>query len=395
MHTPGPGTPPLRGVRVLEHGSKGPSQFGAMVLADLGADVIRVDRLTALDRPLAGYDPRLDLLNRGRRSIALDLRHESGADLLLRLVRSSDAVIDPFRPGVTSRLGAGPEECLAANPGLVYARMTGWGEDGPYARTAGHDINFLAASGVLDLIGRADGGPVPPLNLVGDFGGGGMLLAISVLAGVFASRAGAGGQVVDVAMLDASALLATVVHTLRAMDSWGPRGTNLLDTGAPYYDVYETADGGYVSVGAMERTFYEELLRGVGLDGDPAMLAAHQDRTLWTEAKKRLAEAFRTRTRDEWAAEFAGRDACVEPVLNLDEATEHPQVRHRGIYEPRFGVPQPAPAPRFTATPSSVRRPPPLPGEHTDEILEGLGLSAAEREELAAAGVLRTGGPTR
>ncbi|QFU89568.1 CaiB/BaiF CoA-transferase family protein [Amycolatopsis sp. YIM 10] len=395
MNWSGPGAAPLRGVRVLEHGSKGPSQFGAMVLADLGADVIRVDRLTALDRPIAGYDPRLDLLNRGRRSIALDLRHESGVELLRRLVRSADAVIDPFRPGVTTRLGAGPEECLAVNPVLVYARMTGWGDDGPYARKAGHDINFLAASGVLGLIGRADSGPVPPLNLVGDFGGGGMLLAISVLAGVFAARAGAGGQVVDVAMLDASALLATVVHALRAMDSWGPRGTNLLDTGAPYYDVYETADGGYVSVGAMERAFYEELLRGVGLDGDPAMLAAHQDRTLWTEAKKRLAEAFRTRTRDEWAAEFAGREACVEPVLNLDEATEHPQVRHRRIYEPRFGVPQPAPAPRFAATPASVRRPPPLPGEHTDEILDGLGLSAAERAHLATAGVLRTGGATR
>lgn len=383
------GTAPLRGIRVLEHGGKGPSQFGGMLLADLGADVIRVDRPTGLDRPMAGYDPRLDLLNRGRRSIALELRHEQGVALLLRLAGTVEAIVDPFRPGVAERLGVGPAECLAANPNLVYVRVTGWGGDGPYARTAGHDINFLAASGVLDLIGRAGGPPVPPLNLVGDFGGGGMLLALAVLSGVLAVRSGAVGQVVDVAMLDAAALRATVVHSLRAMGEWGPRGTNLLDTGAPYYDVYETADGGYVSVGAMERPFYEELLRGVRMAGDEAMLAAHHDRSRWPQASKRLADVFRTRTREEWSAVFAGRDACVEPVLDLDEAMAHPQVRHRGTYDSVHGVTQPAPAPRFGTTRPTVRRPPPRPGEHTTEILDALGLSQEDKSALIDAAVVR------
>jgi len=278
---------------------------------------------------------------------------------------------------------------LGANPDLVYVQMTGWGDDGPYARVAGHDINFLAASGVLDLIGRSGGPPVPPLNLVGDFGGGGMLLAVAVLSGVLAARSGAGGQVVDVAMVDGAALLATVVHTLRAMGDWGPRGSNLLDTGAPYYDVYATADDRYVSVGAMERVFYVELLRGLGLEGDETMLAAHHDRALWPAAKQRLAEAFRTRTLAEWTAVFSGVDACVEPVLDLDEAADHPQVRHRRIYERIHGVAQPAPAPRFGTTPTAVRRPPPRPGEHTVEILTEAGLSDTEQDTLRAAGVVR------
>lgn len=380
---PGQGSePPLRGIRVVELAGKGPSQLGAMVLADLGADVIRVDRRSAVDRPLASYDPRLDLLNRGRRSLALDLRREDGVRLFLKLVATADAVIDPFRPGVTDRLGIGPAACHDVRPELVYARMTGWGADGPYADTAGHDINFLAANGILDLIGRSGGPPVPPLNLVGDFGGGGMMLAVAVLAGVLASRGGAGGQVVDVSMLDASALLGTVVHALRAMDAWGPRGTNLLDTGAPYYEVYETADGRFLSVGAMERAFYLRFLEVLGLWDDELLLAAHQDRSLWPAAKERIAAVIRTRTREEWAQAFAGRDACVEPVRTLDEAMEHPQIVHRDLYRRIFGVVQPAPAPRFARTAATVDRPPPIPGEHSTELLRELKIDDAEIEDL-------------
>ncbi|PQP21977.1 CaiB/BaiF CoA transferase family protein [Rhodococcus opacus] len=363
---------PLYGVRVIELAGKGPSQFGAMVLADLGADVIRVDRPTEVDRPMGFYDPRLDLLNRGRRSIALDLSSPDGVDTVLALVTTADAVVVPFRPGVADRLGIGSSDCLRVNPDVVYAGVTGWGADGPDAQRAGHDINFLAANGVLDMIGRADGPPVPPLNLVGDFGGGGMLLAVAILAGIHASRGGSGGQVVDVSMLEASSLLTTVVHSLKAMGDWGPRGTNLLDTGAPYYDVYRTRDDKYMSVGAMERKFYLELLSALDLGDDPMMVAAHHDRSLWAAAKDRLTEAFAVSTRDEWEQVFRGRDACVEAIRTVDEAASHPQVKARNLYPSIFGVSQPAPVPRYSVTPLTVKRPPPKTGEHADEILAEL-----------------------
>jgi alpha-methylacyl-CoA racemase len=379
----------LAGTVVIELAGKGPSQFGAMILADLGADVVRVDRLTDLDRPLASYDPTLDILNRGRRSVAVDLGTPEGARIFGKLASKADAVIDPFRPGVAERLGIGPEDLMESNPLLVYARMTGWGGDGPYARVAGHDINFLASNGVLDLIGRIDTGPVPPLNLVGDFGGGGMLLAVSVLAAITAARRDGAGQVVDVSMLEASALLATVVHTLRAMGQWGPRGTNLLDTGAPFYDVYRTADGGYVSFGAMEGSFYRNALEVLGLGDDDVVTGAHLDPSLWPAARERLADAFSARTREEWEQAFAGIDSCVEPVLTLDEAMGHPQVEARGVYISVDGVVQPAPAPQFSRTPVRLDRPPPAPGDHTREVLAGVGVDDAELERLVDLGIVR------
>lgn len=365
-------TGPLSALRVLELAGKGPSQFGAMVLADLGADVIRIDRRSEVSRPLASYDPRLDLLNRGRRSIALDLKDPADVAMYRRLAGTADAVIDPYRPGVADRLGLGPAALLQARPSLVYVQMTGWGSAGPSATTAGHDINFLAANGVLDLIGRADGGPVPPLNLVGDFGAGGMMCALAVLAGVTAVRDGGAGQVVDVSMLETSALLATVVHSLRAMGEWGQRGTNLLDTGAPFYDVYPTADGSYLSVGAMEGPFYSNFLRVLGLAEDDEAVAAHRDRARWDAAKKKIGERLLGRSGDEWVAAFDGIDACVELVRNLDDAVVHPQVAERGVYRSIFGVLQPSPAPRFSGTPAEVRLPPPAPGEHTEELLDEL-----------------------
>jgi len=365
-------TGPLAGLRVLELAGKGPSQFGAMVLADLGADVIRVDRPGDMSRPLSNYDPRLDLLNRGRRSITLDLRNDADLATYRRLAATVDAVIDPYRPGVTTRLGIGPDSLLARSSALVYIQMTGWGSTGPRASAAGHDINFLAANGVLDMIGRAKGGPVPPLNLVGDFGAGGMMCVVAVLSGVMAARTNGTGQIVDVSMLEASALLATVVHTLRAMGEWGPRGTNLLDTGAPFYDVYPTADGRHLSVGAMERPFYLEFLLVLGLAEDADVVAAHQDRSRWTVAKERIAGRLGERSCADWMADFDGKDVCVEPVVDLEEAFDHPQVVERQVYQRIFDVIQPAPAPRFSRTPGGVDRPPPRPGEHTAEILDEL-----------------------
>lgn len=365
-------TGPLAGIHVIELAGKGPSQFGAMVLADLGADIIRIDRRSEMSRPLATYDPRLDLLNRGRRSIALDLKDGEDLDTYRRLVATADAVIDPYRSGVTDRLGVGPTVLIEAQPALVYVQMTGWGAGGPSAATAGHDINFLAANGVLDLIGRSVGGPVPPLNLVGDFGAGGMMCALAVLSGVTAARSGGTGQVIDVSMLETSALLATVVHSLRAMGEWGPRGTNLLDTGAPFYDVYPTADGTFLSVGAMEGPFYLNFLQVLDLADDEDCVAAHRDRGRWEVAKKSISQRLRERAGSDWMRAFVGVDACVELVRTLDEAVDHPQVAERGVYRSIFGVVQPSPAPRFSRTAAEVRLPPPAPGEHTEEILAEL-----------------------
>lgn len=371
---------PLDGVRVVELAGLGPAPFAGMVLADLGADVVRVDRL---GRPNAVA--RMDVLNRGRRSIAVDLKHPDGAEVVLRLAAGADALIEGFRPGVAERLGIGPEPCLDRNPRLVYGRMTGWGQDGPYAAEAGHDITYAAVAGALAHIGRAGQPPTPPLNLVADFGGGGMLLALGVVSGVLAAQRTGRGQVVDAAMVDGVALLmAPFFMALRSGWFTDERGTNLLDSGAPFYDCYPCADGRHVAVGALEPQFYAALVDGLGLDA--AELGDQHDRANWPEMRRRFAAAFATRTRDEWVAHFAGRDACVAPVNTTEETFADPHMAARGTVVEPDGVPQPAPAPRFSATPATLDRPPPEPGEHTDDVLAELGYGP---EAVAA---LRDGG---
>ncbi len=379
---------PLSGTRVVEIGGIGPSPFCAMMLADMGADVIRVDRASAVT-PREEYEwPPDYLLNRGRRSVGVDLKHPDGVEVVLRLAERADVLIEGYRPGVAERLGIGPDDCRARNPRLVYGRMTGWGQSGPYARYPGHDMNYIALSGALHSIGRADGPPAPPLNLVGDFGGGGMLLAVGVLAALIeAGRSGA-GQTVDAAMLDGSALLATMFYGMRDMGQWdGGRGGNLLDGGAHFYDVYETADGKYVSIGAMEAKFYANLLRELGLDA--AELPEQYDKRSWPAMKERFAAIFKTRTRDEWAAQLESAEICFAPVLDLDEARTFGQNRDRGVFVEHDGVVQPAPAPRFERTPSEIAGPAPAPGEHTAAGLTDWGFSGADVERLTEAGAIR------
>jgi alpha-methylacyl-CoA racemase len=379
---------PLAGIKVIELVGTGPGPFAAMVLADMGAEVIRVSRTAGRSGGLRAYDPRLDLMNRNRRSMAVDLKDPRGTETVLQLVERADALIEPFRPGVTERLGLGPDACLERNPRLVYARMTGWGQTGPYADKAGHDINYIALNGVLSLLGRENAKPTPPFNLVGDFGGGAMFLTTGLLAALLHAGRTGEGQVLDIAMVDGAALLATVVHTLRAMgNSWGPRGTNMLDTGAPFYEVYETADGKYMSVGSIEPQFYRELLLGLGLEAElESLMMLQQDRSTWVSTKERFAALFAARPRADWEAEFESRDACVAPVLDLDEALVHPHMSERGTYIEYLGIAQPAPAPRFSATPTSVTAPPPRPDEHSAEILRDWGIPGAD--ELIAAGVV-------
>ncbi|WP_062986091.1 CaiB/BaiF CoA transferase family protein [Nocardia anaemiae] len=374
---------PLSTVRVVELVGTGPGPFCGMVLADLGADVLRIERPGR--KPRSAADARADLMNRGRPSVGVDLSSPDGAELVLDLVAQADALIDPFRPGVAERLGVGPEQCLARNPGLVFARMTGWGQTGPMAPRAGHDINYIARAGVLGLFGRAGERPVPPMNLVGDFGGGAMMCAVSILSGIMHARATGTGQVVDVAMVDAAAWLATVVHTLRAMGQWRGRGENLLDTGAPFYEVYETADGRYLSVGAIEPKFFAILVEGMGI-ADQALLDQQNDRDRWPALKKRFAEVFRTRTRDEWMAVFDGVDACVAPVLDIDEAITDPHMRSRGTFVDVDGVVQPAPAPKFSATPATIGAAPALPGENTRAGLLAWGIAPDRVDALIANG---------
>ena len=375
---------PLDGVRVVELAGIGPAPFAGMLLADLGADVVQVDR------PGGGPDPVAAghrILRRGRRSIAVNLKDPAGAALVLRLVAASDVLIEGYRPGVAERLGLGPEACLAANPGLVYGRMTGWGQDGPLADRAGHDIDYIALAGALGLVGQAGGKPTVPLNLIGDFGGGGMLMAVGVLAALVSVRGGGAGQVVDAAMVDGTAVLLAMLLGLHGAGQWGPRGRNLLDGGAPFYDAYRCADGGYVAVGALEEQFYAALLDGLGLAGDPD-LPDRADPASWPELRRRFTEVFATRTRDEWAGAFAGTDACVAPVLDPDEAAAHPHLAARGTYREVGGLLQPAPAPRFSATPTDVPPPAPATGADTDAVLAGLGLSPAEITTLREAGTV-------
>jgi len=378
---------PLAGVRVLELAGIGPGPYAAMVLSDMGAEVVRIDR--AAQVPASPPDrPPVDVLTRGRRSVGIDLKSPEGVEAVLRLVASADALIEGFRPGVTERLGLGPDVCLERNPRLVYGRMTGWGQDGPYASAAGHDINYIALAGALEGIGRAGGPPTPPLNLVGDFGGGGLLLAFGIACGLLeASRSGQ-GQVVDAAMIDGAANLMAMFFGFKAMGIWSPeRGTNLLDTGAHFYDVYECADGRYVSIGSIEPQFYAELLKRTGLDGDPD-LAAQMDRTKWPVLKEKLAEVFRSRTRDEWCEEMEGTDVCFAPVLSMDEAPSHPHNVARETFVTRDGIVQPAPAPRFSRTPAALERPPASPGQHTDEVLRDWGFAENEVAALRTAGAV-------
>jgi alpha-methylacyl-CoA racemase len=351
---------PLSGFKIVEIAGIGPGPFCAMMLADMGAEVIRVDRAQAV----RGGDPDAppaDVLNRGRRSIGVDLKNPDGVEVVLDLVEQADALIEGFRPGVAERLGIGPDDCLARNPRLVYGRMTGWGQSGPYAHTAGHDINYIALAGALHPIGRAGGPPVPPLNLVGDFGGGGMLLAFGLVCALLeASRSGE-GQVVDAAMVDGAAVLMTMFHAFTAMGVWSEeRGTNTLDSGAHFYDTYETADGRHVSIGSIEPQFYNELLRLTGLN-DEADFAAQMDRVRWPDLKVRLAEVFRTKTRDEWCEIMEGTDVCFAPVLSISEAPQHPHNVERSTFVELAGVVQPAPAPRFSRTEAEIQRPPPTP----------------------------------
>ncbi|GAA4255561.1 CaiB/BaiF CoA-transferase family protein [Dactylosporangium darangshiense] len=361
---------PLRGVRVVELAGIGPGPFAAMLLADLGADVVRVDR-PGPGLPI-GPPPGSDLVNRGKRSVAADLKTPAGLETVLALAERAHVVLEGFRPGVAERLGVGPEHVWARNPALVYGRMTGWGQDGPLAASAGHDITYLARTGALHAIGRAGGPPQVPVNLLGDYGGGALYLVVGVLAALRAAEATGRGQVVDAAIVDGVAHLGMILHSLLAAGLWRDRrGVNLLDTGAPFYDVYETADGRHVAVGAIEPQFYAELMARLGLDDPPEQY----DVAGWPALRARLAETFRGRTRDEWASVFDGTDACVAPVLSLTEARSDPHLAARATFLEIQGVPQPAPAPRFSHTPAAPGGAPPLPGQHTAEVLRDWGVS--------------------
>ena len=371
---------PLDGVRIIELAGLGPAPFAGMMLADAGADIIRIDRSERATYP-PNTEPHVDLMNRGRRSVAVDLKHPDGVGLVLRLVEGADGLMEGFRPGVAERLGIGPDVCLARNPKLVYGRMTGWGQDGPMASAAGHDIDYIALAGALEPMARAGQRPFPPLNLVGDFGGGGMMLAFGMCAAIISARQTGAGQVVDAAMVDGAAALMTMTYTLRSSGMWKEeRGTNLLDTGAHFYEVYETSDGGYMALGAIEPQFYAALLRGLELEGED--LPDQMDREAWPQMKERFAALFATKTRDEWTAVFEGTDACVAPVLSPWEAPSHPHLRARGTFSEVAGVVQPSPAPRFGGTPGAIRRPPPNPGQHADEALADWGLDPGEVAEL-------------
>jgi alpha-methylacyl-CoA racemase len=374
---------PLHGFRIIELAGIGPGPFAGLMLSDMGAEVLRVDRAQAVLS--AGRPPVHDVLGRGRRSVGVDLKHPEGRTTLLRLVEHADALIEGFRPGVAERLGVGPDDCLARNPRLVYGRMTGWGQTGPYAAMAGHDINYIALSGTLSLIGRVDEPPVPPLNLIGDFGGGGMLLAFGVVCALLETSRSGQGQVIDAAMVDGAALLATMVYGLRATGMWRDRGTNLLDTGAWYYEVYETADGQYVSFGSLEPQFFDEMVRITGLSEVPDP----NDRATWPAMKARMATVIKTRTRAEWCELLEGSDACFAPVLSPDEAPRYPHNRQRGTFTEVAGVTQPAPAPRFSRTSPEITGPPSRPGEHTDAALGAWGFGATEIANLRAAGAVR------
>jgi len=369
-------TGPLQGLRIVELAAIGPAPFCGALLADLGADVVRVDRVPppGQDAQAAAARARYDFYNRNKRSVAFDLKQPEGVRQVLALVARADVLLEGMRPGVTERLGLGPAACLAVNPRLVYGRMTGWGQDGPLAQEAGHDINYLALTGALACLGAPGLPPPPPLNLVADLGGGALYLAVGVMAAAWSARASGRGQVVDAAMIDGVAHLMSAFQAMRQAGSWSDRRQdNIVDGGAPYYGTYETADGRFVAVGAMEPQFYASLLAVLQID--PATLPAQDDRAQWPAMRARLAAVFRTRTRQEWVQAAAGRDACIAPVLDIDEAPAHPQMQARRTFTAFDGVLHPSPAPRFSDTPGTLRRGAPQPGQHQEEVLREWGLT--------------------
>lgn len=378
---------PLSTLKIVEIAGLGPGPYCGMMLADLGADVVRIERPTKWTGTVA-IDPRL-VLNRNRRSVGVDLKHPDGVETVLRLVERADALFEGFRPGVAERLGFGPQICLDRNPRLVYGRMTGWGQDGPLAQTAGHDINYIALAGTLSTVGEKNGRPIPAGNMLGDFGGGGMLLAFGLLAAILEARESGRGQVVDAAMIDGAALLTTQNHEMMARDAWvDARGSNLVDTGAHFYNTYETADGEYVAVGAVEPQFYADLLQILAIPDAEELAASQRDETSWATTHQRLAAIFRSRSRGEWVQLFEGSDSCVTPVLSLREAPQHAHNRERKTFVEVGGVVQPAPAPRFSRTPAPHPRPCPAFGEHTRSALVEWGIPDCDVEELLRVGAL-------
>jgi alpha-methylacyl-CoA racemase len=398
---------PLTGVRILELQGRGPGPFAAMMLADLGADVIRVARADDVAAPEAAGSPgapgpetdterminghrRLDLVARGRRSIGVDLKHPDGLAALLRLVDQADVLLEGFRPGVAERLGLGPDACAARNPRLVYARITGWGREGSYASTPGHDINYVALAGALDPLRRDGRPPAPPLNLLGDYGGGGMLIVVGVLGALVERSLSGRGQTVDASMIDGVALLTTLFHGMRAEGLWSDvPGSNVLDLGAPFYNVYETADGRYVTVGAGEPQFYAELLTRIGLADEKAeLLRGQSDPSTWADGKARLAAVFKERTFEEWCALLEGTNTCFAPVLTLAEAPAHPHNVAHGTFTSVDGVVQPSPSPRFSRTPTAAPVLPSAPGQHTREALVDWGFREDEVSALLVTGAV-------
>jgi alpha-methylacyl-CoA racemase len=379
---------PLSGITIVEMAGIGPAPFAGMLLADLGASLIRVDRRGDSDLGIPGRAPKFDVLGRGRRSIAVDLKSDSGREIVLKLAARADGLIEGFRPGVLERLGLGPTALHACNPRLVVGRMTGWGQTGPWADRAGHDIDYIAMAGALHAFGRKGQAPVPPLNLIGDFGGGGMFLVVGMLAALLEAKTSGKGQVVDAAMVDGTAVLMGMFYAMQSSGRWrDERGVNILDTGAPWYDVYETKDGRHMAVGAIETKFYAELLDRLGLSGR-TNLPKQFETARWEELRSVFAGVFKTKTRDEWERVFEGSDACVAPILSMTEARRHPHMAARDIIVERDGVVQPAPAPRFDRTPSAIGATPSAPGTHTDEIMTELGFSADDLARLKTAGVI-------
>src|SRR3954453_100698 len=379
---------PLQGYRIIEIAGIGPGPFAAMMLADMGAEVIRVDRSSSV-RPDADTRPNRDVMGGGRRSVALDLKHADGVEALLTLIERADALIEGFRPGVMERLGVGPDACLARNPKLVFGRMTGWGQEGPYAQAAGHDINYISLAGALAHFGRTGEPPTPPLNTVGDFGGGGMLLAFGVVCALLEAQRSGAGQVIDAAMVDGSAVLMTFFYGLEALGGFdqNARGGNLLDTGAHFYDVYRCKDGEYISLGSIEPQFYAELLRLTGL-ADDAEFQQQLDKDLWPVLKGRLEVLFLHKTRDEWCQLMEHTDVCFAPVLRMKEATEHPHNVARDLILERDGIKQPAPAPRFSRTVPELSRSPQHPGQGTRDALEDWGIAKDRIDELVESGAV-------
>ena len=378
---------PLKGLRIIEMAGIGPAPFCGMLLSDMGAEVIRVDRREKTDLGLPGKEPKFDVLHRGRKSVSVDIKSDAGRDVVRKLVAKGDALIEGFRPGVMERLGLGPDDLLAVNPRLVVGRMTGFGQDGPMAPRAGHDINYIALAGVLHTIGRKDEPPMPPLNLVGDFGGGGMLLGFGVVCALLEAQRSGKGQVVDAAMVDGAATLMSAIYGFRAQGTWkDERGVNILDTGAPYYNVYETRDGKWVSIGSIEKRFYEDLLNRLGLAGEK--LPPQHDEAGWPKLAQRFAETFRTKTRAEWEKIFDGSDACFAPVLSMAEVADYPHNAQRKAFVSRGGVVQPAPAPRFSRTQPEMGGLPQEPGGDTDAVLAEFGFATAEIADLRKRGIV-------